>query len=336
MNTKILPEHFFLRISLTGGCNLACMYCNPNRTLTTQRDITTKQWIQTLEAASNLGIRSVHYTGGEPTIRPDLIEIVSAAKTFGYKEQIMTTNGVRIAPIAEKLSACGLNRVNISIDTLSTRKFNLITGVTSDVLQKQLDGLSAAVNNFELVKLNTVVMSNNYDEIPELVQLAQNNNIVLKLMELMEFGDAFEYDYAKFERLHISREKMVAALEHLGPLRETNVTGHNGVARYYFVGKNPIPIGIYAPHSEGYPCAGKRCGRIRISPNGYATHCVNLANSAQRLIGPDIDLLETMQRMEAIIQEKITWRKQGMFPEKHRPAYTEMRQGIVTKQLTSV
>ena len=121
----------YLRISLTDRCNLRCVYCMPAEGLDfmpKDEILTTAELLRTVRACARVGFRKIRLTGGEPTLRRDLVELVGAIKaTPGIEHIAMTTNAVKLAPIAQALKAAGLDRVNISIDTLDADRFALMT-----------------------------------------------------------------------------------------------------------------------------------------------------------------------------------------------------------------
>lgn len=130
-----------LRFFLTPKCNFSCIYCNPNKLRECKSEVSEKQAISILKSAYLAGIKKVHWTGGEPTTRLDLISLMKEAKKIGFTEQIITTNGWNLYKILDEAIENGLTRVNISLDTLNKERFKKLTGMNcfDDVLKSIKD-----------------------------------------------------------------------------------------------------------------------------------------------------------------------------------------------------
>jgi len=180
-----------LRISLTPQCNLSCFYCHREGEDAPGSPLTAAEIAEVLRVAAGFGIRSVKFTGGEPTLRPDLAEIIRSVPAG--MESSMTTNGTLLAGIAADLKEAGLRRVNVSIDSLNPETYRKIAG--TDRLSDVLEGIDAAlVHGLTPVKLNMVVLKGiNDHEIDDfLAYVRGNRDLVLQLIELMHFDD---YDH---------------------------------------------------------------------------------------------------------------------------------------------
>jgi GTP 3',8-cyclase len=176
-----------LRVSLTPKCNLSCIYCHREGEKTPEEPLSAAEIAEVLRVAAGFGIRSVKFTGGEPMLRADLLEIIQSVPTG--MESSITTNGTFLAKIAGDLKRAGLRRVNVSIDSLDPLIYQKITG--SDKLSSVLDGISAAVDTgLTPVKLNVVVLKGiNDHEIDDFLSFVRGNrNLVLQLIELMHFN----------------------------------------------------------------------------------------------------------------------------------------------------
>ena len=177
-----------LRISLTSRCNLSCIYCHAEGEKNPEAEMSTDEIIAIMQTAAKFGIRSIKFTGGEPLIRPDILQIVRAVPK-GIEASI-TTNGILLADMAADLKAAGLRRVNVSLDSLNPETYKKITG--SDRLGEVLAGIDAALKvGLTPVKLNMVVLAGiNDNEIDDFLAYVRNNhNLVLQLIELMHFND---------------------------------------------------------------------------------------------------------------------------------------------------
>ncbi len=198
-----------LRISLTPACNLSCIYCHKEGEKAPADQIPAGEIAEILRVAAGFDIRSVKFTGGEPLLRPDLVEIVTSVP-HGMESSI-TTNGTLLAEYASALKDAGLRRVNISLDSLNPETYKKITGV--DRLSDVLAGIDAALEaELTPVKLNMVVLEGvNDDEIDDFLSYVRGNrNLVLQLIELMHFNDCnYHGDLTSLEDSLASRSKQI-------------------------------------------------------------------------------------------------------------------------------
>jgi cyclic pyranopterin phosphate synthase len=198
-----------LRISLTPRCNLSCIYCHREGEKAPQGPLSAAEIAEVLRVAAGFGIRSVKFTGGEPTLRPDLIEIIKSVPAG--MESSITTNGTLLAGLAADLKQAGLRRVNVSIDSLDPATYKKITG--TDRLSDVLEGIDAAIaSGLTPVKLNMVVLKGiNDHEIDDfLTYVRGNRDLVLQLIELMNFNDCdYHGDLNGLETSLASRSKQI-------------------------------------------------------------------------------------------------------------------------------
>jgi len=177
-----------LRISLTPKCNLSCIYCHREGEQSPQEQIPAEEIAEILRVAAKFEIRSVKFTGGEPLLRQDLLEIVRSVPAG--MESSLTTNGTMLADLAYGLREAGLRRVNVSLDSLDPETYKKITGI--DRLSDVLAGIEAALDaGLTPIKLNMVVLEGINDiEIDDFLRYVRGNrNLVLQLIELMHFND---------------------------------------------------------------------------------------------------------------------------------------------------
>jgi len=177
-----------LRVSLTSQCNLSCIYCHAEGEERPGDPLSAGEIAEILRVADAFEIRHVKFTGGEPCLRQDLADIVSLVP--GGMECSLTTNGTLLADMAGDLADAGLSRVNISIDSLEAETYRKITG--KDALSDVLAGIDAALDaNLVPVKLNMVILSGiNDHEVNDFLRFVRGNrNLVLQLIELLEFRD---------------------------------------------------------------------------------------------------------------------------------------------------
>lgn len=174
-----------LRVSLTPACNLRCIYCHAEGEVLPEASLSSAEIARIMQVAKEFEFRSVKFTGGEPLLRRDLLDIVGAVPEG--MESSMTTNGTLLADVAPGLREAGLSRVNISLDSLDRETYRAITG--KDCLDKVLEGIDASLEaGLTPVKLNMVVLKGiNEHEIEDFISFVKGNrNLVLQLIELME------------------------------------------------------------------------------------------------------------------------------------------------------
>jgi len=198
-----------LRISVTPKCNLACVYCHREGEKEFTSPLSAEEIHEILNVAAKFGIRSVKFTGGEPLLRPDLLEIIQAIPA-GIESSI-TTNGTLLAPIAQDLKRAGLRRVNVSIDSLSPVTYEKIAGINR--LDDVLTGIDAALAaGLTPVKLNMVVLKGiNENEVDDFLAYVRNNrNLVLQLIELMNFNECNNHeDLSGIEKVLASQSPQI-------------------------------------------------------------------------------------------------------------------------------
>jgi GTP 3',8-cyclase len=177
-----------IRISLTPRCDLKCIYCHREGEVKPAADLSLEDIREILRVSAHFNIRSVKFTGGEPLLRKDIVEIIRAVPPT--MESSMTTNGTHLASLAQDLKDAGLKRVNVSIDSVNRETYKKITG--SDRLDQVLAGITAAIDaGLTPIKLNMVVLKGiNDHEIDDfLAYVRGNRNLILQLIELMDFND---------------------------------------------------------------------------------------------------------------------------------------------------
>ncbi|MGD0855959.1 MAG: GTP 3',8-cyclase MoaA [Dehalococcoidia bacterium] len=256
----------YLRISVTDRCNLRCVYCMPPEgiPLVSHDDILSfEEILLVVRAAVEMGIDKIRITGGEPLVRmgvTDLIQMISSVN--GVKDISMTTNGTVLARYAEDLVNAGLNRINISLDTLKPDRFKQITrtGELSDTLKGIEAARKAGLNP---VKINMVPMQGiNDDEIVDFARMTLESGWHVRFIELMPLNRT-----AEFVPSNVLRKK----IEALGMLEPFHGIAGNGAARYFSLPGAAGTIGFISPVSEPF-C--KECNRLRLSATGMLFPCL--------------------------------------------------------------
>ncbi|MBK8796907.1 MAG: GTP 3',8-cyclase MoaA [Anaerolineales bacterium] len=261
----------YLRISLTDACNLRCVYCMPEDMHFRPRQelMSDEEVLYLVKIAASLGVNKIRLTGGEPTIRPGVVELVRAiAATPGIKDLAMTTNGILLDKLAWPLAAAGLKRVNISIDTLDAEKFHRITrwGHLDDVWR----GIRAAEEaGLAPMKFNSVVVRNFNDgkDMLDLAQLTLENDWEVRFIEMMPFGEIGDFQQTNVVTYAEMKQRIEA---HFGPLEEA---GYDYVdpSRAFRIPGAMGTLGFISSVTEPF-CQG--CGRVRLTADGKLRLCL--------------------------------------------------------------
>jgi cyclic pyranopterin phosphate synthase len=230
--------------------------------------LTYDEIMRVVRVAAELGVQKIRLTGGEPTVRPDLIALVrKIAAVPGIADLAMTTNGVLLSRLAAPLADAGLRRINVSLDTLDAERFHRITrwGNVDDVL-KGLDSALAA--GLSPIKVNAVVVRGyNEGEVVDLARLSLEHDWEIRFIEMMPFGSV-----AGFQKsAHVpSRETMDRIEAVLGPLVPLDTSGYDPARTYRLQGA-PGTLGFISPVSMPF-CA--QCGRLRLTAEGRLRLCL--------------------------------------------------------------
>jgi cyclic pyranopterin phosphate synthase len=271
--------HRDLRVSLTDRCQLRCTYCLPEEYqdwLPGDRLLTAEEIVEVVAAAVELGVRTVRLTGGEPLLRPDVVDIVGRIAALpGAPEVAMTTNGLRLAALAGPLAAAGLTRVNVSLDTLDRETFRRITG--RDRLGDVLSGLAAArAVGLAPVKVNAVLVPGvNDHEAPALLRRALAEGWSLRFIEQMPLGA----DRSWTSDTVVTAGRVLELLRPVVDLVEVPARG-SAPAQEWWVDGGPATVGIVA--SVTRPFCGE-CDRLRLTADGQVRSCL-FARTEQDLL----------------------------------------------------
>ena len=296
----------YLRISLTDKCNLRCVYCMPEDiTFRPRQELLQDEEIDRLvNIFSQLGFTKFRFTGGEPTVRANVVEIIRrTAQTPGVRQVAMTTNGLLLDRLAQPLADAGLQRVNISIDTINPDKFKTLTrwGDVEDVWA----GIHAAQEAGIEVKLNAVVVRNYNDaeDVVDLARLTLYQPWQVRFIEMMPFGDVADFQQAGIVPEEELRATIAAAL---GPLELVNNGRLDGEARLFRLQEGIGTLGFISSVTQPF-CAS--CTRARLTADGRLRLCL--------LREKEVDLLTPLrneasnEQLKAIIEEGIWWKPWG-------------------------
>ncbi len=261
----------YLRLSVTDRCNLRCRYCMPEgekgRKLR-ERLLTAGELEKVARAAVQVGICKIRLTGGEPTLRSDIVEIVHRLSNIpGVEELVMTTNGIRLARLAVPLREAGLRRVNIHLDSLNGAHVKALSG--SDCLRRVWDGIIAAEQaGLSPIKLNVVVVHGYNDlDVVEMARLTLQYPWQIRFIELMPLGKPARF---AIEHYVASQETQARIERALGPLVVEPIYNDTDISSYRLVeGKGHLEF--ISPVSHAY-C--HRCNHIRVTADGCIRLCL--------------------------------------------------------------
>lgn len=259
----------YLRLSVTDRCDLRCRYCLPRgfkEFSESSETLTSKEIEHIVRLFALLGVRHVRITGGEPLVRKNIDHLVSCvANVRGVSDLSLSTNGVRLGKFAGKLKRAGLDRLNVSLDTLDEKKYRDLTG---GKLSKVLRGLEEARNeDLSPIKINCVLMRgvNEYD-VEKLLDYCAPRNFTLRLIETMPLGDTGKSVQARYLSLDKVRRKLRKKYDLI-----PDVMPGAGPARYFRLRHSSTKIGFITPISQHF-C--ETCNRLRISCKGEIYTCL--------------------------------------------------------------
>lgn len=266
MNDTLGRKITYLRLSVTDLCDLRCIYCMPEHGVPKRAHseiCSLEELCDMAAAAVSLGVRKVRITGGEPLVRRGVVSLCRMLRALpGLEELCLTTNGVRLPELAAPLREAGVDRLNISLDTLRPERYRSITriGELSSVL-RGLDAAEAA--GFSHTKLNCVLMGGvNDDEIEDFVRLTQARPLSVRFIELMPMGACAKWEKARF----------LPAGAVLDRVPELEPAGTDGVSQLYRIPGAAGTVGLIEPMSHAF-CA--ECSRIRITADGKLKPCLH-------------------------------------------------------------
>jgi len=241
--------------------------------------LTVEEIAEIMKAAALCGITKVRITGGEPLVRRGIIEICkTVSETAGINDICLTTNGTLLPKFAPQLKSAGVNRLNISLDSLDIIKYNEIT--RTGTLNEALAGIDAAFEaGFDTIKINTVLIGGmNESSIPEMIELTRKKNIDVRFIELMPIGERSGWAKSRFIKAQCVLQAVPDLIE----------AGTDGVAKLYKLPDGIGTVGLITPISSHF-CP--TCNRIRITPNGTLKPCLHSPEeiNLRGLHGPELE-----------------------------------------------
>jgi len=314
---NILKDSFgrkfpYIRLSISDVCNFKCGYCLPdgykidksdNRTFINLEEIS-----RLAKALSELGVSKIRLTGGEPTVRKDLFEIIKIIKeNSGIKKTVITTNGYRLDKISNDIKNSDLDGINISIDSLNPDTFKKITG--HDRLDEILKGIkNLQESNFKNIKINAVLLKGINDsekDFNDWAKFLKNNEIDFRYIELMLTGDNLDY----FNKYHVPAKKFSDYLNKNNWIIQT-FGKDSGPSKNYLNPKFKGKFGVIAPYSKDF-C--KSCNRLRITAKGDLRLCLfgNTGINIRHLMQKDSQIDE----LKDLILKQLNFKKESHYLE---------------------
>lgn len=267
----------YVRMSITDRCDFRCVYCMDEEMQFMPREqlLTLEEIVTLMRTFCELGVEKIRITGGEPLVRRNvdwLIQQIGALKaTTALKELNLTTNGSQLPKYAQSLAASGMDRINISLDSLKADRFKALT--RTGELSQVLAGIDAAKQaGFKRIKLNAVIMKGrNDDEIIDLAQFAIDNDLDISYIEEMPLGHVSHQRSESF----CSSDAVLAALQSQFEL-QPSIASTGGPSRYYQIAGSQSKIGFISPHSHNF-CS--TCNRVRVTTEGRLLLCLGQEHS---------------------------------------------------------
>ena len=264
----------YLRISVTDRCNLRCSYCIPkgfNDFETPDHWLTFDELMRVVRAFVRLGTKRFRLTGGEPLVRKNLTDLVHRIKKIDEVEDLsITTNGTLLTSHAKSLFEAGLDRLNISLDSLNRKNIEDITGL--DCLEQVMEGLRTAKQlGFHKIKINMVVLPDkNMAEIERMLEFCIEHGFILCLIEVMPMGKTGQ------NMTTVSLQPIIQELRKHYDLHSTMKIIGNGPARYWETSTGNVCLGLITPLSQHF-CT--TCNRVRLSVDGTLYMCLGQDNN---------------------------------------------------------
>jgi cyclic pyranopterin phosphate synthase len=294
---------YSLRISATNICNFNCVYCEPSRVVDRSSNLSDQELTEIIGLGAELGLRHVTWTGGEPTARKGIVNLVRKAKELGIEQQSMTTNGLLFSRMGEALKDAGLTKVNFSLDTMDREEFKATCGV--DGLKQVIASIHKATELFGKAKFNAVVTRSTMHNVDPLIDFTESfgGKLTCRFLELVPCGQSYEQDPNLFDREFVPIYEILFAMAQRGRIVPVANTGKVPSSFYFNVEGMSGVYGLNPNYSEGYKCDGQACSKVRLNPAGWISNCtVNMEGNVHMLAGKTLD--EKREIIRQVIEEK--------------------------------
>lgn len=308
----------YLRMSVTDRCDFRCTYCMAeDMTFLPRKEVLSlEEIVLVARAFTALGTQKIRITGGEPLIRRGVIDLIeNLSKLDDLKELCLTTNGSQLSKLAKPLKSAGVNRINISLDTLDKQLFKEITRTGN--IEDVLSGIDTAIAaGFKRIKINAVLMQNyNLHEAPALARYALERGCDISFIEEMPLGEISSHT-RKVEFISSADVRELLSKDfHFNhqesPTEDTNA----GPTRYWKVEGFDGRIGFISPHSENF-C--ESCNRVRVTASGRLLLCLGNEHSVdlrEHIRTPSFQNLNNLGKIESL--KECIVQAMSIKPEKH-------------------
>ncbi|GGC03593.1 GTP 3',8-cyclase 2 [Marinobacterium zhoushanense] len=295
----------YVRLSVTDRCDFRCVYCMSEKMEFLPRaDVLSLEELYDVAAAFvGLGVRKIRLTGGEPLVRRGILSLIERLGRLPI-ELVLTTNGSQLPHMAEDLVRAGVQRLNISLDSLQPERFRELT--RTGRLEQVLSGIEAARSaGFKRIKLNAVVLKGrNDDEVLDLVEFARDSGLDISFIEEMPLGQITEHGRAE---AYCSSDEIRELIDARYPL-QASADSTGGPSRYFSMSDSASRIGFISPHSHNF-CS--ECNRVRVTVEGRLLLCLGNEHS--------VDLREVMRQSPGDLErlQQTLIEAMDIKPEKH-------------------
>ncbi len=294
-----------LRVSLLDACNFRCTYCMPSSaTFAKVHDLLSPDEIGTIVSnLTKLGIQEVRLTGGEPTLRAELVEIAERISELPLKKLGMTTNGLLLKKFLPELKKTKLNNFNISLDSLNRDSFKAIA--RHDGLREVVDAIDSAIEAGFKIKINTVLMKQNLGELDALLDFARTRGVEIRFLELMKIGVAVN----TYAETFVPAAHVIHQLRKQYNMKQMNVAVDSTAFKYQL--ENGVQVGFIA--SESMPFCGS-CSRLRLDTKGALRSCL-MQEHKLNLRGL------AFEQYPAVVSQVISWKPYDRIEKVEQPMY---------------
>jgi cyclic pyranopterin phosphate synthase len=295
----------YLRLSVTDRCDFRCTYCMAEKMEFLPRDeiLSLEECLFIAKTFVNMGVDKIRLTGGEPLVRKDVTWLAAQIrKLAGLRELALTSNGSQLAQYATSLAEAGVDRINISLDSLDQTVFHRLTR-GADLL-RVLTGITAAIDAFgsSRIKLNVVMLRGvNHDELPAMLDFALSHKVDISFIEQMPMGAT---GHAHASLFYGSVDALALLSQHYELLHCEESSG--GPARYWRLAGHPTRVGFISPHTHNF-CDG--CNRMRVTARGELFSC--LGNEGV------VDLLPAVRSADAEALRELIMQAVALKPQAH-------------------
>jgi cyclic pyranopterin phosphate synthase len=290
----------YLRLSVDEACNYRCVYCLPDgyKKSTDEPALTAPEIGRLARAFAEMGFWKIRLTGGEPTTRPDVVELAEiCASTPGVRRVALSTNGYRLAALAEPLARAGVKAVNVSVDSLDPANFARITGKND--LSKVLAGVEACLTEGLETKINVVMLRGfNAGDLAGFLRFSAERRVEVRFIELMQTTGNEKF----FKENHMSGEAVLDLLKQDGWSEQPRREGDGPAIRFRRHGAAGA-VGLIAPYRRDF-CSS--CNRLRVTSRGALRLCLFSDGSAslRDLLQRDADRPALQARVRALLTKK--------------------------------